>query len=323
MKKQLARLLGFDTEKATSLIESENIEIGSESLSDSHASTQTAEHNAINIVNKEHSEYNVQTVLLSMIDVNPFQPRKTFNDHTLDELSQSIKEYGVIQPILIRQNEDRYELIAGERRFRAAKLAGLEFIPAIIKDLTLQDTAEIAMVENLQREDLNFLEEAEGYQVLLSTFGLTQEELARRVGKSQSTIANKLRLLKLPDSVRNEISQDLITERHARALLKLPDEQHQIDAIRTIKTKEMTVRQAEEYIEQTLSDISQEISAATPKQRIIKIFKDIRIFINTIHNVVNEMRKAGLDIKVKETTDADYINIHLQIPKKRKDNICN
>lgn len=313
MKKQLARLFGLETKTAVSL-EQESLAINSEPLAKNE---HISEHDGNNALNNELLEYNVHTIFLSMIDVNPFQPRKTFYDHTLEELSQSIKEYGVIQPILIRKNGDRYELIAGERRFRAAKLAGLATIPAIVKDLTEQEAAEIAIVENLQREDLNFLEEAEGYQVLLNTFGLTQEELARRVGKSQSTIANKLRLLKLPESVRNELSSDSISERHARALLKLPGEQHQIAAVRAIKDKEMTVRQAEEYIEQTLSIISQEIAEATPKQRIIRIFKDIRIFINTIHNVVDEMRRAGLDIKMKETTDADYINIHLRIPKKR------
>lgn len=317
MKKQLARFLGFDTKRDTSFMESESLNITTEPPGERQGAAQLSAYNDSNDANQELLEHTVQTVFLSMIDVNPFQPRKTFDDHTLDELSQSIREYGVIQPILVRKNGDRFELIAGERRFRAAKLAGLDTIPAIVKDLTEQETAEIAMVENLQREDLNFMEEAEGYQVLLNTFGLTQDELAKRVGKSQSTIANKLRLLRLPEKVRHEISRDFFTERHARAVLKLPDEQHQIEALHIMRSKEMTVRQAEDYIELILANISREIEDATPKQRIIRIFKDIRIFINTIHNVVNEMRKAGLDIKVKETTDADYINIHLQIPKKR------
>jgi ParB family transcriptional regulator, chromosome partitioning protein len=173
------------------------------------------------------------------------------------------------------------------------------------------------MIENLQREDLNFMEEAEGYQLLLTTFGLTQEELAVRVGKSQSTIANKLRLLKLSLAVRNEISQEIFTERHARALLKLPDEQHQLEVVKLIKQKEMTVRQTEECIDHRLANISREIADATPKQRIIRVFKDIRIFVNTIHNVVDEMRKAGLDIKVKESSNEDYVTIELQIPKRK------
>ncbi len=313
MRKQLARLLGFEKENSISSDAQEGVGVPPSSTAD--LIPQTIAQDSIPV--SPESAESIQTVFLSMIDVNPFQPRKTFYDHSLEELSQSIKEYGIIQPILVRKNGERYELIAGERRFRAAKLAGFDTIPAIVKTLTDQETAEIAIIENLQREDLSFMEEAEGYQVLMHTFGLTQEELARRVGKSQSTIANKLRLLKLPDSVRTEISQEFFTERHARALLKLPDEQHQIAAVAAIKNKEMTVRQAEEYIEQVITDISREISNATPKQRIIKIFKDIRIFINTIHNVVSEMRKAGLDIKVKETSDADYIYINLQIPKKR------
>ena len=313
MRKQLARLLGFEKENTISSETQKGV--GEHASSTAESSPQTTKQDSPP-VSSENTEA-IQTVFLSLIDVNPFQPRKTFNDYSLEELSQSIKEYGIIQPVLVRKVGERYELIAGERRFRAAKLAGFDTVPAIVKTLTDQETAEIAIIENLQREDLNFMEEAEGYQVLMHTFGLTQEELARRVGKSQSTIANKLRLLKLPDCVRKEISQEFFTERHARALLKLPNEQCQMAAVAAIKNKEMTVRQAEEYIEQVLTDISREISKATPKQRIIKIFKDIRIFINTIYNVVSEMRKAGLDIKVKETSDADYIYINLQISKKR------
>lgn len=319
MRKQFARLFGLadiQNDAPADVLnkpDNENVLI----LQEAAASAEPVIQATDEMLQNEPALHNIQRVLLSAIEVNPFQPRKTFNDHSLDELSQSIKEYGVIQPVLVRKVEDRYELVAGERRLRAAKLAGLETIPAIVKDLNEKETAEIAMIENLQREDLNFMEEAEGYQLLLSTFGLTQEELARRVGKSQSTVANKLRLLKLSPAVRQEISQEIITERHARALLKLPDEQHQLEVMKAIKEKEMTVRQTEEYIDQTLSNISREIDEATPKQRIIRIFKDVRIFVNTIHNVVNEMRKAGLDIKMKETSDADYVTIHLQIPKRK------
>lgn len=315
MKNQLARFFGLGTSEETAVHNLQESEYKTEN-SMLQASTDNVEQKESVSLVDQHL-HNVHAVFLTAIDVNPFQPRKTFNDHTLEELSQSIKEYGIIQPILVRRTGDRYELIAGERRLRAAKLAGMDTIPAIVKDLNEQETAEIAMIENLQREDLHFIEEADGYQLLLTTFGLTQDELARRVGKSQSTIANKLRLLKLPQSVRSEFQHKQITERHARALLKLPDERWQLEVMKQIKEKEMTVRQAEEYIDHTLAAISREIAAATPKQRIIKIFKDIRIFMNTINNVVSEMRKAGLDIKVKETSNADYIIVELQIPKRK------
>jgi ParB family chromosome partitioning protein len=317
MKNQLARFFGLGTSEETVAHKMQEPEYQTKNAvwrADRNGSMEQKE----SVSTNDQPLHNVHAVYLSAIDVNPFQPRKTFHDHTLEELSHSIKEYGIIQPILVRRMGTRYELIAGERRLRAAKLAGMETIPAIVKDLNEQETAELAMIENLQREDLNFVEEADGYQLLLTTFGLTQEELARRVGKSQSTIANKLRLLKLPLSVRAEFHHNHITERHARALLKLPDEGYQLEAMKVIKEKEMTVRQTEEYIDQTLAAISREISASTSKQRIIKIFKDIRIFMNTINNVVNEMRKAGLDVKVKETSTADYMIVELQIPKRNK-----
>lgn len=313
MKNQLARFLGL--ESSTQIAANNHVP---EANFENVKMNGGVDLGAGNSVQSNTPIHDVFAVFLSDIDVNPFQPRKTFNDHTLEELSQSIKEYGIIQPILVRRNGARYELIAGERRLRAAKLAGMDTVPAIVKDLSEQETAEIAMIENLQREDLNFIEEADGYQLLLSTFGLTQEELARRVGKSQSTIANKLRILKLSTNVRLQLTNDKITERHARALLKLPDEECQLAVLKVIMDRELTVRQAEEYIDQTLANISREIADATPKQRIIKIFKDIRIFMNTINNVVGEMRKAGLDIKVKETNCADFITIELQIPKRKQ-----
>jgi ParB family transcriptional regulator, chromosome partitioning protein len=318
MKKQFARLFGLGEINEESTIvhgEPEDITVNGGQARNVPAALAN---DKVKVVSRSVAPlHNVQAVLLSDIDVNSFQPRKTFHDHSLEELSQSIKEYGVIQPILVRRNGDRFELVAGERRLRATRLAGLDTIPAIVKDLSHKESAELAMIENLQREDLNFMEEAEGYQLLLTTFGLTQEELAVRVGKSQSTIANKLRLLKLSLAVRNEISQEIFTERHARALLKLPGEQHQLEVVKLIKEKEMTVRQTEECIEQRMANISREIADATPKQRIIRVFKDIRIFVNTIHNVVDEMRKAGLDIKVKETSNEDYVTIELQIPKRK------
>lgn len=249
---------------------------------------------------------------------NPFQPRKTFNDESLQELAASIKEYGVIQPLLVRRVNSEYELIAGERRLRASKLLQLDKVPVIVKEIEDKEMAELAMIENLQREDLHFLEESEGYQHLISQFGLTQEELAIRVGKNQSTIANKLRLLKLDPEVRTFLVAQKLTERHARALLKIDNSQQQMETLKVVVQQKFNVRQTEQFIEDSLQDISGEIAKkAKSRQNIIKVIKDVRIFINTINSVVGEMKKAGLKIKMQQVQDDNYITINLQIPKRR------
>lgn len=248
---------------------------------------------------------------------NPFQPRKTFNDDSLQELASSIREFGVIQPLLVRRQGETYELIAGERRLRASRLAGLAEVPVIVRELDDKEMAELAMIENLQREDLHFLEEAEGYQHLIASFNFTQEELARRVGKNQSTIANKLRLLKLAPEVRQAVVGQSLTERHARALLKLEDSQVQLEVLDGVKEKGLNVRETEDLIEQYTSTISRE-KQATPKQTVVKIIKDVRIFINTINSVITQMKKSGMDIKAKQDIDGEYVNIHIQVKNSRK-----
>lgn len=264
---------------------------------------------------KSHEVLQVDTAL---IEPNPFQPRKTFYDESLAELSSSIKEFGVIQPLLVRQKTDHsFELIAGERRLRASKLAGLALVPVIVKELTDQEMAELAMIENLQREDLHYLEEAEGFQQLIANFGFTQEELAVRVGKKQSTIANKMRLLKLAEDIRNTLRQENLTERHARALLKLDNYALQQQVLTAVCQKKLNVRETEALIETTNSNISREMSKKGPKQNIVKVIRDVRIFLNTIHNVIGEMKKTGLDIKVDQEQDDDSITIHLRVPKRR------
>ena len=165
----------------------------------------------------------VTYIQMDKIFANPSQPRKVFKDEALEELSGSIKEYGVLQPILLRDDGKGYTIIAGERRFKAAKLAGLDKIPAIIKTMDSREVALIALVENVQREDLNFLEEARGYKKLMDDFGLTQTEIAEKMNKKQSTISNKIRLLTLPEDIQESILNNNLTERHARALLKLGD----------------------------------------------------------------------------------------------------
>ena len=244
---------------------------------------------------------------------NPFQPRKTFHLESLQELAESIKEFGIIQPLLVRRINNQYELIAGERRLRASKLAKLDSIPVIVKELDDKEMAELAMIENLQREDLHFLEEAEGFQQLILHFGLTQDIMAQRVGKNQSTIANKLRLLKLSSKVRVLLRDQNLTERHARALLKVDAENQQLEVLAAVIENKMNVRETEEYIE----NLSREITRKkVTKQNVVKVIRDVRIFLNSINKVVSEMKKSGLKIKMKQDQDDDFIIIQLKIPKK-------
>lgn len=260
----------------------------------------------------------IQYLNISDIVPNPFQPRKNFHDEALKDLAASIKEFGVIQPLLVRNVNNTYELVAGERRLRASKLVGLENVPAIIKELNDKEMAELAMIENLQREDLHFLEEAEGFHQLIVNFGFTQEELANRMGKSQSTIANKLRLLKLSDEVRKQLYEGNLTERHARALLKLTDAAKQIEALAIIREKGLNVRESEMLIQEIIDEISREKDIKAPKQNVVRVIRDVRIFLNTINNVVGQMKKSGLKVKVNQEQDDDYITVKMVIPKRKK-----
>ncbi|MPM50721.1 Nucleoid occlusion protein [bioreactor metagenome] len=310
--KNLARLFGFTEEKPEEEPEENN---PAEDNSLQH--TENSSDNELQSIDSLNTT-EVQQVSVESIVPNPFQPRKTFNEDSLQELSSSIKEFGVIQPLLVRKTETGLELVAGERRLRASKLAGLTHVPVIFKDLNDQEMAELAMIENLQREDLHYLEEAEGYQSLLANFGFTQEELAKRVGKTQSTIANKLRLLKLDSQIRNIIVKESLTERHARSLLKLTEPQLQMQVLETVREKGLNVRETEGLIEDVLAEISREMSEkGKPKRNVVRIVKDVRIFLNSINKVVGEMKKTGLKIKVKQDQDDDYITINLRIPKRR------
>ena len=269
-------------------------------------------------VNQKDDKDNVHHIDVSEIIPNPYQPRKVFHNDSLQELAASIQEYGVIQPLIVRNMENGFELVAGERRLRASKLAGLQQVPVIVKEFTDKEVAELAMIENLQREDLHFLEEAEGFQQLITSFDFTQEELARRMGKNQSTIANKLRLLKLIPEVRAVIATEKLTERHARSLLKIDDARLQMEVLDIIREKALNVRETEELIEEFLEDIAKQIEEKNmPKRNVVKVIRDVRIFINTINNVVGEMKKTGLKIKVKQEQDEEYIHINLRIPKQR------
>lgn len=247
---------------------------------------------------------------------NPFQPRKTFHQDSLQELAASIREFGILQPLVVRSTADGLELIAGERRLRASVLAELPDVPVIVRSISDKEMAELAMIENLQREDLHFLEEAEGYQLLISQFGLTQEEMAKRVGKNQSTIANKLRLLKLEPDVRASLREYNLTERHARALLKLETPQLQREMVQSIQEKGLNVRETEQVIEEYIDSISRE-KLTPPRRNVIRLIKDVRIFLNTINNLVSDMRKAGLSVDLKQVQDDNYVTLTMKIPKKK------
>lgn len=272
---------------------------------------------AIDETTQDEQMSGMHTVGIHEVIPNPYQPRKLFNDDALQELAESIREHGVIQPLLVRKVAGRLELIAGERRLRASKLAGLQEVPVIIKDIDDKEMAELAMLENLQREDLHYLEEAQGFQHLISQFGFTQEELAKRLGKKQSTIANKLRLLRLSGDVQTMLVDDNLTERHARALLKVEDIGKQKEILSAVRQKNLNVRETEDLIEEIIDDISREMSKNKNKQSFTRVIRDIRIFVNTINSVVAEMKKAGLKVKVTQNQDDEYITINLKIPKKR------
>ncbi len=261
------------------------------------------------------NEVKVVKVPISQIFPNPYQPRKTFADEALADLCASIKEYGVLQPLLVSPADDgRYMLIAGERRLRASRLANLTEVPVIISDYTSQQIAEIALIENLQREDLHFLEEAEGYEQLMNEFHLTQEAMAARVGKKQSTIANKLRLLRLTAPVRKVLVEAGLSERHARALLKLDDDAKRLEVLAVVVEKNFSVRQTEDYIARLLDAGDKE----KEKKRRMVIVNDVRIYLNSIKQVVNSIKDVGIPVNMEQTMEGDEVIISLRIKNQKK-----
>jgi len=255
------------------------------------------------------------------IKPNPYQPRRIFDQNGLDELAASIKAYGVLQPISVRcMGSMGYELVAGERRLRASRLAGFAEIPAILVDITDTDSAVLALIENLQRRDLHFFEEAEGFKNLMSDYAFTQEVLAARIGKNQSTIANKLRLLKIPQHLQKEIIDNELTERHARALLRLDNESVQVDVVKRIIEEGLTVRKTEELIENMLYPQPKE-PVITAKTIPFKTYiRDIRILTNSIKEDLEFMRHSGMDthFEMQETSTGYSIRITLDYLHKVK-----
>lgn len=255
---------------------------------------------------------NINYICVDSILPNLYQPRKYFDEESLEELAQSINAYGIIQPLSVRRlPDDKYELVAGERRLRAAKKAGLTEVPVIIVDISDRESAAIALLENLQRENLNFLEEAEAYYNLIKDHSYTQEKLAEAIGKKQSTIANKIRLLRLEPEVRNILLENNLTERHARALLKLPEVQLQKKVLKIVVKKVLNVKKTEELIEKELSKIENG-KAASVKKKIKGIFSS-KVYINTVRQVFD---KFGLNAQYASKDLDDKIEITITIPKK-------
>lgn len=258
----------------------------------------------------DHEE--VKRIPIKDIVPNRFQPRTVFVDEKINELMQTIRTHGIIQPIVLREYEkNKYEIIAGERRWRAVTKLGWDTIPAIIKDFNDTETASVALIENLQREELSPLEEAIAYARLLELHNLTQEALAQRLGKGQSTIANKLRLLKLPEVVQDALLQKQITERHARALIALKEPELQEKLLIEIIEKHLNVKQTEDRVVKLL-----ESKVKKPKPQRRAFSKDARIAMNTIRQSLNMVANSGMKVDHHEEEYEDYIQFTIKIPKK-------
>jgi len=255
----------------------------------------------------------IKKIPIDQIVPNRFQPRTVFDEDKIDELSRTIHIHGIIQPIVLRQYaEDQYEIIAGERRWRAMKKLGWEEAPAIIKNFTDTETASVALIENLQREELSPIEEAMAYGKLLELHNLTQEALAQRLGKGQSTVANKLRLLKLPQPIQNALLNKVITERHARALIPLKDPEKQVALLEEIIERNLNVKQTEERVVRALEQKSDK-----PKPKRKAFSKDMRIAVNTIRQSLTMVTDSGINLNAEEEEFDDFYQFTIRIPKKK------
>ena len=250
-----------------------------------------------------------KVVSIDEIRPNPYQPRVEFDDEALMELSQSIRENGLIHPITVRKENDGYEIVAGERRYRAMKIAGMLDIPVIVIDADEVQMAEMALVENIQRENLSAIEEAKAYVQIMKTTGISQSQLALKVGKSQSAVANKIRLLQLEEEVQQAVSARQITERHARALLSVPKEE-QKHVLDTIVKKGLTVAQSEKLIQKESAPKEKK-----EKKMLKGLTRNIRIGLNTIEQAVGMIQKSGIDISSETKETEDEVVVTLRFPK--------
>ena len=261
---------------------------------------------------KEKVVAKVIQVDVNKIEPNPYQPRREFDD--IDGLAQSIKQNGILQPLTVRRTENGFQLVAGERRLRAAKMLGLESVPCIPMTITERNSAMLALIENIQRRDLSFFDEAEAIAKLIDFYGMTQEDAAISLGKSQPSDANKLRLLKLDKSVQEKIAKYGITERHARALLRLKCKGDQLNIVEVFKEKNMNVEAAERCVDAFLQ---KEKDMSSFKKRSV-VFKDVRLFVNTLNKAVEMMKAAGIEADSQRIQNEDYIEYIVKIPVKKE-----
>lgn len=259
----------------------------------------------------------LRRIRISEIVRNPNQPRRYFDPEAIATLAESIRQYGVLNPLTVRRTANGgYELVAGERRLRAARVAGLTDVPCLLINADGEDSSVIALVENLQRRDLDFFEEANGFKWLIEQFGLTQEEAARKVGKTQSAVANKLRLLRLSQQNMELIRCNNLTERHARALLRLNDEADRINVTNYIIEHELNVSRTEEYIDEFLKAKENPQPVVEPEsgKHVVRLFKDVRFFLNTLNRAVGVMVDAGIGATVKQQESDDGLTLTICIP---------
>ncbi len=253
----------------------------------------------------------VQEIPVDRIRPNPNQPRRAFAREGLEELAESIRAYGILQPLTVRRTETGYELVAGERRLRAARLAGLGSVPCLVARVGEEDSALLALIENLQRRDLDFWEEAEALARLISLYGLSQEQAAEKLGKSQSGVANKLRLLRLPEEIRRLVRENGLSERHARALLRLTDPEDQRRTAEAVVKGDWNVARTEAYVEELLH----RNGTTEPRRRTTYVIKDVRLFLNSVDRGVRLMRQAGVGAEWSREDSEGGMVVTIRIPR--------
>ncbi len=261
------------------------------------------------IVQKPRVANKVVLIATDLIIPSSKQPRKTFAQSEIEGLALSILENGLLQPLTVRKIDEKYELISGERRLRAIKLASIEYAPCIIIEATDKQSAVFSLLENIQRQDLNYFEEANALKSLIVEWGISQSELGAKLGKSQPTIANKLRLLRYDDMTQQLMLAKNINERQARALLKIADDNKLMDAVEYISQNKLSVAQTERFVDAV------EKARTTHKKTFRPLVKDVRLFLNTMNNAIKIMNDSGINVSAKKIDSGDYIEYVVLIPR--------